>query len=398
MTPDRTVTGTLPLLVEPQAIVNGSLRGLFDPVTSLVVEVAPEIAVRTYFEGDLFETEDQRNWTDASFKTYSTPLALGPPHTSRPDQRFDQSVTITCASGKKAKGRTTVREPITITLGSEAGRTLPALGLGVASARLELTEREVELLRRLRLDHLRVDLHLEAPDWSDRLERALDQSRRLNCGVELALHLRAGGLPSVERLASTVGSHAVARILVLDAAGYASQAEPVHLVRARLAGRIDAPDGGGTDLSFAESNRSHRDAAGFDFLAYPISPQVHASDERSLVENLSAQADTVRSARAFSDGLPVVVTPVTLRPRSDPGPADPRQRSLFCAAWTVGSLKRLAHAGMDSVTFYETVGRRGVLEGADPPVPVETRQRVPRLPCPRRRWRVEELRTPRGDL
>jgi len=28
------------------------------------------------FEGDVFETEDQRNWTDASFKTYCPPLRL----------------------------------------------------------------------------------------------------------------------------------------------------------------------------------------------------------------------------------------------------------------------------------------------------------------------------------
>lgn len=28
---------------------------------------------RLDFHGDVFETEDQRNWTDASFKTYSTP-------------------------------------------------------------------------------------------------------------------------------------------------------------------------------------------------------------------------------------------------------------------------------------------------------------------------------------
>ena len=32
------------------------------------------------FEGDLFEMEDQRNWTDASFKTYCTPLGSGIPH------------------------------------------------------------------------------------------------------------------------------------------------------------------------------------------------------------------------------------------------------------------------------------------------------------------------------
>src|SRR5699024_8620095 len=30
--------------------------------------------VRVAFEGDTFEMEDQRNWTDASYKTYSRPL------------------------------------------------------------------------------------------------------------------------------------------------------------------------------------------------------------------------------------------------------------------------------------------------------------------------------------
>ena len=28
------------------------------------------------FDGDIFEMEDQRNWTDASYKIYSTPLRL----------------------------------------------------------------------------------------------------------------------------------------------------------------------------------------------------------------------------------------------------------------------------------------------------------------------------------
>ena len=31
-------------------------------------------------EGDSWETEDHRNWTDASFKTYSRPLALPYPY------------------------------------------------------------------------------------------------------------------------------------------------------------------------------------------------------------------------------------------------------------------------------------------------------------------------------
>ena len=33
------------------------------------------VATRVAFDGDVFEMEDQRNWTDASYKTYSTPLS-----------------------------------------------------------------------------------------------------------------------------------------------------------------------------------------------------------------------------------------------------------------------------------------------------------------------------------
>ena len=35
--------------------------------------------------------------------------------------------------------------------------------------------------------------------------------------------------------------------------------------------------------------------------------------------------------------------------------------SLFAAAWTVGSLAGLAEAGVASITYYETVGWRGIM-------------------------------------
>ena len=41
---------------------------------------APDVTASFAFEGDEFEMEDQRNWTDATFKTYSTPLSLGLVH------------------------------------------------------------------------------------------------------------------------------------------------------------------------------------------------------------------------------------------------------------------------------------------------------------------------------
>ncbi|MGH2866718.1 MAG: hypothetical protein ACRDNK_04000, partial [Solirubrobacteraceae bacterium] len=102
-------------------------------------------------------------------------------------------------------------------------------------------------------------------------------------------------------------------------------------------------------------------------VSYALMPQIHADDERSIVEGLEAQADVVRSARALAGGRPIAVTPVTLVPRHGPlgerlavARTDARQASWFAAAWTLGSLSQLARGGADSVTYYETIGERGI--------------------------------------
>jgi hypothetical protein len=52
------------------------------------------LAIDVRFEGDVFEMEDQRNWSDASFKTYSRPLALPFPYRVARGERVRQGVTI----------------------------------------------------------------------------------------------------------------------------------------------------------------------------------------------------------------------------------------------------------------------------------------------------------------
>jgi hypothetical protein len=124
----------------------------------------------------------------------------------------------------------------------------------------------------------------------------------------------------------------------------------------------------GTDAHFVELNRGSPLLSGADSLYYPISPQAHASDDASIIETLEAQAETVKTAKVLG-GLPVVVSPVTLRPRvqleaaggASRAPLDPRQHSSFCAAWTVASIKQLSEAGATSLTYFETVGPRGVV-------------------------------------
>ena len=57
------------------------------------------ISAKLEMDGDIFEMEDQRNWSDASFKTYCTPQSRPKPHPVRNGDRVQQSVALTL-SGK----------------------------------------------------------------------------------------------------------------------------------------------------------------------------------------------------------------------------------------------------------------------------------------------------------
>src|ERR1700733_11436358 len=82
-------------------IVEGRFPRLIDPVQpmrnlrALSHETVDRLTITCRLDGDTFEMEDQRNWTDASFKTYSRPLALPWPFTLSAGQRLAQTVTLT---------------------------------------------------------------------------------------------------------------------------------------------------------------------------------------------------------------------------------------------------------------------------------------------------------------
>ena len=170
----------------------------------------------------------------------------------------------------------------------------------------------------------------------------------------------------------------VARWLVFPRNGNTTTAQTVASARPVLTELApNAPIGGGANVFFTQLNRFRPPADQLDFVAYSITPQVHAFDNLSLVENMTAQGYTVQSARAFCGDKPIAVTPITLRPRGNPdgtGPApepapnqlpdtvDARQPTGFAAAWTLGSISHLAAAGTGALTYFETTGWRGIME------------------------------------
>lgn len=381
------VSGRLPEHIGPQRFEQGFYVPLFPSFSQLTIDLTDEVQAQLDFEGDLFEMEDQRNWTDASFKTYCTPLSRGFPHLVRQGQHIRQSFRVT-APGMPADEPQRSSQAIQLSLGEDTGRTLPTTGFSMPSDGTRLTPGEIERLRLLKPDHLRVDVHLTG-DYSTSLEHAMQVAQSLHCSLEIALFVReevdAGGwtrfIASLQR-----GGAGVARVLVFQEGAqtaHASETTSPGLVESarRHLSQI-APRAafvGGTDMYFCELNRTRPRVAAMDGISYTIIPQAHAFDERSLTETLEAQAETVKSAQAFADGRPIIVSPITFKRRYNPHatvaeaqPAegelpdavDPRQMSLFGAAWTVGSIKYLSESGASSLTYFETTGWQGLMERA----------------------------------
>ena len=377
--PDGLLEGTLPLAIGPQRFEDGLDWPLFDSVSELDVSLASGLRVQMLFEGDLFEMEDQRNWTDASFKTYCTPLKLGYPFDASTGQRFSQKVTIRVSGrpSSKSAGRDL---PPRVEFDIDAGRPLPPIGLGLPRSAEHQSQGETDLLARAHPSHLRVDLDLAREGWIARLAAGADAAGAIGCPLEVAAFAEGDG--QLDRLVTELGAAPPARLLVFTRGHQVSSPEmTAHARRVCSEQGLRVPVIGGTDGWFAELNRDRPDTGTMDGVVYSVTPQVHTFDEESIAQSLEAQPETVRTALTFAAGLPILVGPVTLRPRdpieteppdggtgSLPFSVDPRQSSLFAAAWTVGSISALAQAGAASLTYYETVGCRGIIPG-DGPLP-----------------------------
>ncbi|MEZ4660224.1 MAG: hypothetical protein R2911_21920 [Caldilineaceae bacterium] len=391
-----TEENAFPVHIAPQFVINGEIKPVapFNEMAAVAHAVQPGVWAQVRFAGDIFEMEDQRNWTDASYKTYGTPLRLPFPAEVTAGTKIAQTVTIGLIDGPQAAGAQAAvdaAESIKFTIG-QARTKLPRIGLGVASHGQLLSSQEITRLQALKLSHLRVDLRLGEADTAAALRRAMDEANELGVALEVALHLTDNGEAELQGLAELVKEMQppVATWLVFHVNEKVTTARWIQLVRQVLAPvGADAHIGGGTNIYFTELNSRRPDAdalAAADLMNWSVNPQVHAFDNASLVETVAAQAVTATSARQFCGDRQLSVSPITLAPRFNPNatgpapepapgelppPVDPRQMSLFGAGWTLGSLKCLAETGaLDSVTYFETTGWRGVMEiAAGSPLP-----------------------------
>jgi hypothetical protein len=322
------------------------------------------------FKGDTFEMEDQRNWTDASFKTYCPPLSRPHPFPVKKGDRFSQAIEIRVTGNGKQVGPPK-EDAIQYVKIVPRSFLLPEIGCSCNRVPAPAAAR---LSRLLCLSHARIDVTVSrrGRGIARSLRRAKTVSARFGIPLEMALYFSEEPLVTQVSLLRDVlaGQHFPAkRFLVFRRGETVTGETSVQTVLPAL--RALLPDAGivsGTDAYFVEINRHPPPVEGTDGICYSVNPQVHTFDDQSVLDNLEGQFYTVQAARSLGHGAPVYVTPITLRPRLNPdrpekfhGP-DARQKSLLGAVWTLGSIIRLAEAGAAGATYFELTGGCGIME------------------------------------
>ena len=378
----RVVETRFPEIIDPvQPIMN---------IRSLTHEVVPGLKVTCTMHGDTFEMEDQRNWTDASYKTYVRPLGLPHPFILKAGETIEQAVELSFEG--TARRRTDAggdgTPEVTVAVGAQIGRVPPiAMGLEWQSADAAVARHEQ--LTGLAPGYLSCyfDARHAGPEAMQGFRDVADA-----LGWQLALEavvpdLDTPGeaLRSIAAMASAAGARfgsvAVSPAADLDfviPGTVFDDMSPYH--RLYAAARDAFPGcaiGGGNFMYFTELNRKPPPSEGLDFVTHPTCAIVHAADDRSVTETIETLPYVIRSVRSLFDGKPYCLGPVGIGTRTSPfgGPPapnphssrvamcrnDPRQRGLLGAAWHLGVAARAAEGGVTALILGAPTGDHGLV-------------------------------------
>jgi hypothetical protein len=369
---------------------------LVDPVQpflnirSLTHAVGPALKATVRFEGDTWEMEDHRNWTDASFKTYVRPLALPWPYTLSAGGVVTQSVTVTLRGTPSKPTKGVSRESLEVAIGGTTGAVLQPLGLGMPPEEIDHARAHIHLLHRAAPSFLQCQFDPRAGHGRAQLDgyRALCEDVGANCVLEIVVASVDDYETELRRLAGTVQQSGIRLSgIALCPVGDLKSVLPggarppaPSLDALYAAARRAFPGmrlGGGMFSFFTELNRKRPPAELLDFVMNTTCPIVHAADDRSVMETLEALPYQVTTARSFISKTPYRVGPSSIGCRDNPHGVtftpnpknervclvkmDPRQRGCFGAAWALGYVATLARTDVEAISLAAPTGPLGII-------------------------------------
>jgi D-apionolactonase len=328
--------------------------------------------VSVNFAGEIFESEDHRNWSDASYKTYCTPISLPFPAQVSPGEMLSQKITISI-SGEHTTS-ISKDESAVITVGDKEIE-LPKIGLGLSEDPAHLIASEYVGFEDLAIKHLRLALNGDSQIRSA-AEKALLVTKQLKIDLDLAIKAESPGqlkaiLQSIIEIKDQIRS-----FYIFSASDKTTPIGFIQVAEELLGDKSKII--GGTDLYFTELNRNQGSVDFVDQVNFSINPQVHSFDDRTLIQNTATQKVISTNAHRIAKGKKVSIGPITLRPRYNPNATQPskdlsntalpsavdaRQRTWFAEGWTAMSIRSIAESeSISTLTYFETLGWRGIRE------------------------------------
>jgi hypothetical protein len=354
--------------------------------------VVDGIRVAIAFEGETFEMEDQRNWADASYKTYCRPLSRPMPYEIVAGDPIHHRVRLTVSGHRETV------EPAVGGYGSGGGapfpevlvvaeegwvpeRGHPAHEVGVGKVVIRLGPRQ------------------------NGTEAWVVDAARAGTDVDLEVVIPDGADPDAHLVgvATAARSHGIdpRHVFALPEA-YLKSYQPTGqwptgtspAEAAQAAGRAfpGARVGVGMLTNFTEVNRCRPPRVG-NYVTHSTTAIVHAADDRSVFETLETLPRILADGAAFARGahnraaegdanlnrtvrlgltaigsrgnaFGAADAPNRGRVRKAMASADPRQVGLIAAAYAIGVTSRMVEGGVEAFAVSSLAGPFGVASEA----------------------------------
>lgn len=335
---------TVPERISPQPIVSGVPLAMTEPFADLRIERADLGTLQLRFAGDLFELEDQRNWGDASFKSYCTPLRLGYPRAVKAGATISHSVEVdfTPAATITARAASSRRE-------HRSGRgRFPTIGRQWHKHRApEGVQRgEPDCHHFPQWHHVHFDV--TRPEGAAALRTLLRASSARS--IEIAVgQTQQGGVPADQLELMATYSGRIARVLIYGegtALPTKSDSEQWRRTLDRPA-LAHVPLLAATRGYYVEYNRSVPLDAAVKGISFPLTATVHSDDAATIVDNIRTIHDMAETARELTGLAPLALAPLALYFP----PTSKRFPPQLVAAWFAATLIHAALAGISSITL-----------------------------------------------
>ncbi|SCB07779.1 D-apionate lactonase [Rhizobium multihospitium] len=370
----------------------------FKDMRAITHGVTSNVTAECRMEGDTFEMEDQRNWSDASYKTYVRPLALPWPYRIPAGEPMRQRIVLSIGDMRRATVTPALvadERPIKLSLGETSG-TMPAIGLIVTPEEAEATLAARGLLAEIAPQELLFHFDPDAGHGIDALKSfaAIAAVHAGRSTLEVALPCRLAPLAEAQQITTLMHDAGFKPDAIVVSPSVDRQSTPPGskwpecppLEEVYAAAHAAFPHirlGGGMLSYFTELNRKRVPADTLGFVTHCTNPIVHAADDLSVMQTLEALPFITRSVRAIYGDKPYRIGPSTIPMRQNPygsrtmdnphgsriamANTDPRHNARFGEAFALGYAARVLDAGLECLTLSALTGPFGLIAGEKEP-------------------------------